>query len=69
VSGVANIMYDNGLQYVGEFKNDMREGWGKLYYNNGDVYKGNFEKDLRHGSGLLRSLLFTYKGDWYNDNF
>lgn len=33
----------------GEWKNDIRHGWGTLYYPNGDRYEGYFWKGKKHG--------------------
>ena len=37
--------YDNGDIYKGEFKNDKREGKGKIIYNNEDIYEGEFKNN------------------------
>lgn len=39
-------------EYVGEFKDDFREGFGVVRDSEG-VYYGNWVKGLRHGRGLL----------------
>lgn len=41
------------LEYEGEFKNDMREGVGRMNYKGGDRYKGGFKEDKRSGFGVL----------------
>jgi hypothetical protein len=33
----------------GEWKDDLRHGWGILYYPNGDIYEGNFVQGKKHG--------------------
>jgi len=35
--------YFDGTKYRGEFKNDLKEGKGKLTFINGDCYEGLFE--------------------------
>lgn len=39
-------------KYLGEFKNDMKSGFGKVWYPNGDVYAGQFKSDKRSGFGM-----------------
>ena len=38
-------MYKNGDRFEGEFKNDKREGKGKLFYKNGDIKEGIWKND------------------------
>jgi len=44
-----------GDVYVGQFKNDEREGQGTYYFTNkpfaGDVYEGQWKNSLMHGKG------------------
>ncbi len=40
-----------GIQYYGEYKDDLRHGHGILKLPNGDVYEGYFERDFKHGEG------------------
>jgi hypothetical protein len=37
--------YGDGTEYLGEFKNDMRHGKGKLKFSNNDRYEGNWIED------------------------
>ena len=38
--------YSNNLVYVGEFKKNLKDGFGNLYYSNGNtMYKGFFKND------------------------
>ena len=39
------MIYNNGNKYDGEWKNDLKEGEGKMTYNNGDEYNGYWEND------------------------
>jgi len=45
--------YNNGDKYVGDWKNDEREGTGVLTYANGDKYEGDWKKDMKDGKGFL----------------
>ena len=39
--------------YEGEFKNDMKEGYGIEKYNDGSVYKGHYKNGMKEGTGIL----------------
>ncbi len=47
----------NGDEYQGQWKNNNRNGYGRLLFNNGDIYEGMFEfKDdtsFIYGCGYL----------------
>ena len=59
---------DNGEKYIGEIKNNIKEGRGILYYNKCDrrkKYEGYFKNGLREGKGVLYyNNGNLYKGDW-----
>jgi hypothetical protein len=57
-------------EYIGEFKNNMKDGYGEEKYRDGSIYKGDFRQDLKHGKGVL--LLqgngnYGYEGEFKND--
>ncbi len=62
------ITYKDGYShtiYEGEWKDDKRNGRGKLTWANGDVYEGDFKNDKRNGRGKE-----TYdNGDFYEGEF
>ena len=37
--------------YQGSWKDDVKNGQGRLEYKNGDVYEGNWENNLFSGEG------------------
>lgn len=41
------------LEYLGEFKDNLKEGIGQFVFENGDMYVGNFKGDLREGIGQI----------------
>ena len=48
------IMYNDGktiMEYMGEFKNNLREGIGECKFENGNIYLGTFKNDLMDGIG------------------
>tara|TARA_B110001450_G_scaffold172095_1_gene160547 strand:+ start:716 stop:3034 length:2319 start_codon:yes stop_codon:yes gene_type:complete len=48
------ILYDNGQEYIGEFKNGDPHGYGKTLYSNGDVYIGEYNNGTKHGYGVFK---------------
>ena len=52
--GFGKYIYENGEYYVGEWKNYLRNGKGRLYYKNGKIkYRGNWVDDEKDGKGKL----------------
>ena len=45
--------FSNKSVYEGEFKNDMKEGYGIEKYNDGSIYKGYFVQGKKQGFGML----------------
>jgi len=43
-----------GDNYVGNWKNDKKEGYGIMKYNNEDEYDGNWVNDLKEGYGIMK---------------
>ena len=46
------ITLPDGNQFIGEFKNDVRNGMGIKFYQNGATYTGCWVNDIRHGKGV-----------------
>jgi hypothetical protein len=58
--------------YVGEEKNGVPHGKGKMVYANGDVYEGEWFDGKKNGQGisyylLLGELFKSYEGTWKED--
>jgi len=61
-------------QYIGDWKDNMKEGYGIKLYDNKDKYEGYWKNDMRHGKGTYwvcigknkYRKLFT--GDWFENN-
>ena len=64
---------EKGEKYLGERRNGLKDGKGKLYYDkNGDnirkLYEGDFKEDKADGEGIMfYNDGNIYKGDWKND--
>lgn len=52
-------------EYVGEFKNNNREGKGLYKFSNGDEYTGNFKREMANGIGRMNyNSGAEYLGEW-----
>ena len=62
------INIENEGRYIGEIKNGLRHGKGKMIYNNGNIYEGNWLNDLFDGKGnyLHKKYGQNISGDWEN---
>lgn len=40
-------------KYQGDFRSDIKEGFGTLYFSNGEKYVGGFKADHIHGAGAI----------------
>ncbi len=60
-------------QYIGDWKNNKKEGYGIKVYDNKDKYEGNWKNGLRHGKGTYwvcigkNKFRKLYTGDWYEN--
>ena len=45
--------FEKKLEYLGDFKDDFKEGYGEEKYQDGSVYIGQFEKNMKNGNGNL----------------
>jgi len=50
-------LWKDGTVYVGQWRDDLKEGEGVYFYSDGHSYQGPFEGDERHGVGV-----YTYPG-------
>ena len=50
-------VWDSGEKYVGDWKDDKRNGQGTNTYADGDKYVGDWQNDVMHGQGT-----YTYPG-------
>ncbi|MDR3078872.1 MAG: hypothetical protein LBU15_02435 [Rickettsiales bacterium] len=67
------LAYANGDSYLGEFRNRIPHGKGKLLRHSGTIYEGNFANGLCSGQGKLqlsqsrgRCFEKTYRGEFKN---
>ena len=48
------MLFENGDKFEGEWKNDIREGKGKMNYRNGKIDKGEWKKDKFQNKGYFK---------------
>ena len=62
------INYLNKGKYLGENKNNIRNGYGILYYNDGSRYYGEWKNNNKEGYGICYFYSRNkYEGEWKND--
>ena len=60
--------FSSGEQYVGEYKNDIRNGKGTLTYANGNKYVGDWKDGKRNGQGTFTNAGGEqFVGEWKDD--
>ena len=65
----------HSTKYIGEWKDNVRAGYGTFFYPDGNKYEGQWESNKRHGHGTLWYLTNlpgdkyrrVYTGDWETD--
>jgi len=61
-----------GQSYQGEWKSNLKDGYGIQQYANGNKYEGQWQASRRHGEGVLwakvgQKLRKVYTGGWLDD--
>ena len=54
-----------GDEYQGEFKDDLRDGKGIHKWSDGKIYNGEWNNGLKHGQGKMVLIDVEWKGDVY----
>ena len=66
--GEGTMVYNNGNQYKGNWRNDKRHGKGTCTYADGGRFVGDWEDDKKHGKGIMYwASGAKYEGRWRND--
>jgi len=56
------------IRFEGEFKENKKEGVGRIWWSNGDRYVGDWKRDSKDGFGfMLWENGDRYEGHWKND--
>ena len=67
---IIHCLEKEDYKYIGEMKNEMRDGFGVCYYRNGSVYKGMWVNDKREGLGIYKGENGeVLQGEVYDDCF
>ena len=53
--------------YIGDMKENKKDGYGTMRYKNGDKYEGYWKNDKREGKGKLYFYKGYYDCNWEND--
>ena len=53
-----------GNYYIGEYKEDRRNGEGVEYFNEDKIYEGGWKDDEHYGQGTYYSNWDKYTGQW-----
>ena len=70
MNGQGIYLSKNGIKYVGDYKNDKRNGMFLVTYKNGSKYEGLFKNDKKHGQGTATFPNGKIiKGIWKNGKF
>jgi hypothetical protein len=68
-NGYGIYIYNSGMKYIGEWKNEKRHGKGTLIYPDGTKYIGEWKDNKMHGYGIKTYndvRLYKYIGEWKN---
>ncbi|XP_004930389.1 MORN repeat-containing protein 3 [Bombyx mandarina] len=70
-NGVHHAVFTSRFdKYVGDWKNDLKDGKGAFVTVSGKLYEGDWYKGFRHGFGVLSNKLpdntykLEYRGEW-----
>ena len=66
MNGKGKYTWPNGSEYVGEYVNDVKQGYG-IYKNEGIVYEGNWVNGFKHGKGRQTDGKIQREGEWENN--
>lgn len=67
-SGKYCVWYDNGDFYIGEYVEDLADGYGIYTWSDGYQYAGEFSNGKMNGKGVMTSPLgITFTGNWVDD--
>ena len=66
--GQGSMIYADGREYIGEWKNGCWNGHGRTTYSNGDTFSGQYKMDKREGMGRYEwADGRIYNGEFSND--
>jgi hypothetical protein len=71
INGLGSYTFNNGDEYIGEYKDALIHGRGTYLYKDGDKYVGEWKDDKFHGQGayILALGMSVYEGEFKDGNF
>lgn len=72
LSGQAAVLYNPKSFYIGEYKQNKKNGFGYHHFPNGLIYKGNYLDDKKTGGIVLdpkNNNFLVYVGAWDYDTY
>lgn len=68
-STVTGLEYEQA-EYIGNFRNGMREGYGKMIWADGACFEGTWKNDMRlEGTMIMGQSGWVYRGKFKRDQF
>lgn len=68
VEGKGTYIYKEGIaKYIGDFQNELPNGYGTIFYANGESYTGNWEDGSFNGYGTLKMMDGTEAIGWWEN--
>ena len=62
------MYYPSGAKYIGDWKNDIREGKGVYFWDGLNRYEGDFKNDFIEGKGkMYYDNGDICDGEWYHN--
>ena len=67
--GIGKFIFESGNYYIGQYKDDLRNGKGIEYNKNGNIkYEGDWINDKKEGNGkLIDEDGYYYIGQFKDD--
>lgn len=65
-----SIWVIQGNKYIGDYKKDLRDGYGVFFFADGSKYSGHWKKGKQHGEGVFQNKEGVMKkGVWVVGRF
>lgn len=61
------IVFKDGRNYNGDWKNNTMDGRGIFSWDNGDKYNGDYKNNIKEGNGVYSYGCNLYDGNWVNN--
>ena len=63
--GLGQLKEPNSIK-IGQWKNNIFSGWGRIIRKNGQVFEGKFDNNILNGKGIYKYNDVLYVGDFQN---